>query len=61
MKKGGLPVVNHQIRPFLTQEDTPHEERYDESVVGEAHLNVNESMVGEAHPANTKLLRGAKT
>ena len=49
MKKGGLPVVNHQIRPFLTQKDTPHEERYDES------------MVGEAHPANTKLLRGAKT
>lgn len=50
MKKGGVPVVNHQIRPFLTQEDTPHEERYDESVMGQAHLSVNESVVGEAHP-----------
>ncbi len=47
MKTGGVPVVNHQIRPFLTQEDTPHEERYDESVVG------------EAHPADTKFFRGA--
>ena len=48
MRKGGLPVVNHQIRPYLAQEDTPHEERYDESAGG------------EAHPADTKLLRGAK-
>ena len=29
MKKGGVPWVNSQIRPFLTQEETPYEERYD--------------------------------
>ncbi len=31
MKKGGVPWVNDEIRPFLTQEDTPREERYDNS------------------------------
>jgi len=29
MKKGGVPWVNDEIRPFLTQEDTPREQRYD--------------------------------